>query len=66
MKWKKEYSRIVKTYALFPIYANNEYRWLETVYIRQYRAVWNFAWKNDYFVAESDYLAYRKSRRDKE
>lgn len=65
MKWRKRYGRIVKRFALFPIktavdpyHLYYEWRWLETVYIRQER---DFLfgmipiWRNDMFVDESDY-----------
>ena len=66
MRWRKRYTRVVKRFTLFPIKTAvdpyhlfyYEWRWLETVYIRQKR---DFLfgiipiWRNDTFVDESDY-----------
>ena len=55
MKWLKNIcgdERNVKRFALFPIKANCEYRWLEFVNIHQ---TWNGEkWTNDWFVNNDD------------
>ena len=70
MRWRKRYNRVVKRFALFPIKAflddirlNYEYRWLETVYLRQTKEYWFFGtiphWKTVRFVNKGEYITYR-------
>ncbi len=35
MKWKQRYFRIKKKFALFPIKFDEEYIWLEMIYLKQ-------------------------------
>ena len=62
MKWHNIYKEIekfkgyryIKRFAIFPIKINNEYRWLETCYIRQaYRD--GAYWKNECFINKEVY-----------
>jgi hypothetical protein len=54
MRWQIEtyhkLERTIKTFLLWPVCINYEYRWLETAYIRQTRALtgrWlNIEWAN--------------------
>ena len=80
MRWRKRYSRIVKRFALFPVKAylngfcvDDEYRWLETVYLRQFRDwLWGVIpiWRTKTFATKGDYLKYltnmRKDQTDHE
>ena len=59
MKWKYKYRRIIKRFALLPILANDEYRWLQTVYISQWRNVYSDFWHNETFVDKELYLSYK-------
>ena len=73
MKWKSKQRRnldllgthrIVKRFAIFPVCIDGEYRWLETVYIRQtFRHEWErinaFYWHNDYFTTRVAYENYK-------
>lgn len=63
MRWRQRKYRIVKRFALFPIKAplgfidtTEEWRWLETVYLRQFRD-WPF-WCTWFFVMKEDYDEY--------
>lgn len=72
MRWKsKPYKciklldskRIVKRFAIFPILISGEYRWLETVYIKQiyrydFERMFEFYWENEQFVTKQDYENY--------
>ena len=72
MRWRTKYARVVRRFALFPIKTKlgpgngcaEEYRWLETVYLRQYRD-WLFGiipiWSNSCFTHKNDYDLYRRS-----
>ena len=69
MKWKKPINydkRIVKRFALLPIEADKEVRWLETVYIEQeYREYFlsDFrGWENNWFVTKKEYLDYKRGK----
>lgn len=80
MRWRKHYNRIVRRFAILPVKAHppgevveTEYRWLETVYLKQTRdwiggifPVWvnyEFATAGQY----STYLTMRKNEtKDKE
>lgn len=53
MRWKKKYERVIKRFAFFPIIICGEYRWLETVYIRQIRRA---GWVNVLFTNKEEYL----------
>lgn len=71
MRWRTRYKRVVKRFALFPVkarhderlYSNNEYRWLETVYLYQTKD-WRFDmfpyWKNEWFLTKELYDNYTK------
>jgi hypothetical protein len=69
MRWRKHYARIIKRFAILPVKAHPpgeeidfEYRWLETVYLRQSRDFFLGVfpiWKNWKFVTEDQYCAYR-------
>lgn len=52
MRWEKKYNRCVRRFTLFPIVVNDEYRWLEIVYIIQRLKWldWCWCWVNDKFV----------------
>lgn len=54
MRWKKKYSRIVKKFALFPVKIDDEYRWLETVYVEQGWHHW-YGWRDNKFINEEEY-----------
>ena len=77
MRFRKRYRRVVKRLALFPIKAylnpdkiEHEWRWLEIVYLDQYRD-WLFGiiptWTTLWFVKKEDYDAYiSKIKKEKE
>lgn len=65
MQWKKRQSRIIKKFALFPIAdVDGNCRWLEWVYISQYRYRLNHVeygdWHNIKFITKEEYLKYKK------
>lgn len=72
MRWRTEYQRVIKRFAILPINArmegsmDHEWRWLETVYRLQHRG-WLFGivpiWATDTFVNEHYYELYLKNRR---
>lgn len=65
MRWRKQYSRVVKRFAWFPVTIGDETRWLETVYLRQnYASLDIFPWYNVYFTDKKGYLEYKKEYRD--
>lgn len=56
--------RTIKRFAWFPICINDEYRWLETVCIRQtFKFDWDrlneYYWDNDYFTTRIAYENYK-------
>lgn len=55
--------RYVKRFAILPIKAGQEWKWLEVCYIRQRRwTSWNEeGWENDKFVDKSMYKGYQHS-----
>jgi len=77
MRWRTRYARVARRFALFPIKTKlgpgtgcaEEYRWLETVYLRQERD-WLFGvipiWRNSYFVLKSDYDWHRRLKKEEE
>jgi hypothetical protein len=66
MKWFKRRYRIIKRFALFPIYTSEdrECRWLEIVYIKQSRS-WLDTWENCSFTTKERYLEDRRYWREK-
>ena len=56
MRWKKKYNRVIKRFAFLPIRVGDEYRWLETVYIRQTRRA---EWVNVMWISKEEYLKER-------
>ena len=68
-KWVKNSNRLgthrtVKRFAIFPVCINGEYRWLETVYIRQtfkydYERINEYYWYNEYFTTRVAYENYK-------
>ena len=63
IKQKKPYEgnfRYVRRFALFPIRAGQEVKWLEVCYIRQRRWIsWGAeGWENDKFIDKSMYKGY--------
>lgn len=65
MRWKRKRFRAVRIFALFPIRANGEWRWLEIVYIGQYRQLYEkdlfTSWKNARFLTKEEYLKLKRS-----
>jgi len=47
--------RVVKRFALTPIYTKDEMAWFEVVYIYQEYSSW-FGWENIRFTDEGEYL----------
>lgn len=62
MRWFKEYSRVVRRFAIFPITIMDETRWLEIVYLRQRYYKLSYMWGNTEFVTKEDYISYRKEK----
>lgn len=67
MRWQKKQKsvtdyKIVKRFALFPICANNEWRWLETCYILKTRWIdWGeTGWTNSSWVSKNTYLIWKQ------
>lgn len=62
MKWKRKRIKCVKFFALFPVCLNDEFRWLETVYvIKEYR--WGSlgdGWYADRFVDKFVWEAFNE------
>lgn len=66
MRWIKKKSktlpkpnyRIVMKFATFPYNINDEYRWLEFIYIKQIKDDANFFWCDYEFVSSNDYTEY--------
>ena len=68
MEWKKEYDRVKKRFALFPIAIDDTVKWLETVYIVQHRRVWAWgeesSWYNVRFIDKKEYEEWKKGDSD--
>jgi hypothetical protein len=76
MRWRTEYQRVIKCFAIFPINAriegsmDHEWRWLETVYLLQDRD-WLFGvacfpiWRNIHFVNEHYYNSYINNKKER-
>jgi hypothetical protein len=72
MRWRKHYTRIVERFALFPIksicdaFYDFEYRWFETVYLKQYRD-WLFGvipiWRTERFATKFEYDVHLVNRK---
>lgn len=58
--------RIIKRFALFPRTLNYETRWLETVYILQFRrasiymSIYSEYWYSNCFTTKAEYLKHKK------
>jgi hypothetical protein len=54
--------RVIRRFALLPITANYERRWLEWVYIEQYYvvSVWEMCWGNNRFVTKENYERFKR------
>ena len=65
MKWEKQYHRTIKRFAIFPVCIDDEYRWLEMVYIEQKlcRGFWHDWWEDKSFVSKSEYLQYKQEKK---
>ena len=57
---KRYGSRVIKRFALFPVRAGNEVKWLETYYILQrFYSLWHeIGWENIKFVTQQDYCDF--------
>lgn len=66
MRWKRIHSRVIRRFALFPIEIDEEFRWLEVVYIWQrlrwtpYSVFYDYKWENKEFVDKEFYKTWRK------
>lgn len=75
MRWKAQYHRIAKRFAIFPVKAYGsknrglvfECRWLETVYLIQHKD-WLFGvfpiWRTDAYATKPEYESYLKFRKE--
>ena len=65
MRWSRKWQRVIRRFALFPIRVQDEYRWLEVVYIRQKKKLSckpliEHEWYNCDFVDRGYYMTWRK------
>lgn len=68
MRYKKKYERIIRKFTIFPFRYEEEYIWLEMVYIRQrlHKDFWGTEeWWDDRLVSRKEYLEYKRSLRKK-
>ena len=58
MRWSYPIYKYDKKFTFFPISINGEYRWLETVYIKQERhlAYVGYQYSNKNFITKKEYL----------
>ena len=68
MRWKKKYERIIPAFTIFPYLYEEEYIWLEMVYIKQssHTDFWEKKkWRDDKLVSRKEYLEYKRNLRKK-
>ena len=62
MKWKCKRNRVIKRYSWYPRYdpKTEQWHWLETVYIQQWRFDVDCFWETVKFLSKEEYLKLKK------